>query len=172
MCGNSEWRRPKYVNIYLMNVVGSDIYKIGYTTMNPEKRKYVVKYFVGDVKVIDYVYCDFKYEAFFHEKFKSQKIDNGFREYFKLSEIDVNYVLSTFNKIKVDKPIMDDKHSDWKIFLRHIKFYTRLRSFKCNHTFFRIKDYLNKYNNIDVEKSIDFLKQRGVNCDCDILKIV
>lgn len=153
------------MSLYLMNVVGTDIYKIGYTTMHPKKRSYGVKYFVGEVKLIDYVFTDRKYESILHKYFKLQKVENGFREYFKLSFSDVNFVLDFFKKIKKEEPIMNPSHPEWKSFLKKVSAIGRIWKYD---NYYASESILSKYKEINVDKTLNFFKENGWINDYDL----
>ena len=99
-CEKNLWRKPeKIVNIYLMQVGESDIYKIGYCTITPKERMRAIKHYVPNIKIIDYVLCEFKHEKELHKLFKDKNIEyNGFTEYFKLSQEDVEYMMIFFKQ--------------------------------------------------------------------------
>lgn len=99
-CGNSKWRRPDQVTIYLMNLEGSNTYKIGYTSNTPEQRMSVIRFYFPNIKLIDHVLCDFSIEKHLYEMFRLKKVDNGYREFFALSNEDVSYVLELFKSLR------------------------------------------------------------------------
>ena len=105
MCGNSRWRRPKLVNIYLLQVGDSNIYKIGYTSNSVKERLRTVRYYIKDIKLISYVFCKFELEKILHTKFKDKNNKNnfGYTEYFELNNEDVDYVINIFNEIRNGK---------------------------------------------------------------------
>lgn len=109
MCGNSRWRRPLLVNIYLMQVGDSDIFKIGYTSNTPNDRIRVIRYYVPNIKLIDYVFCEFIVEKELHTLFNHKRVDfYGFTEYFKLNKRDLSKIKSIFKKVnkwQEDSPI-------------------------------------------------------------------
>lgn len=99
-CGNTRWRRPKVVTIYLMQVGETDVYKIGYTSNTPEDRIRVIRHYVPEIKLIDHVLCDFSVEKQLHDKFRDNRVDNGYREYFLLTQQDISYVIELFNTLR------------------------------------------------------------------------
>lgn len=106
MCGNSKWRRPQIVNIYLLQVGNSCVFKIGYTSNKVEERLRVIKYYIPDISLIDWVRCDFKYEKYLHELFEKHRIGDfrgGFREYFAFDRLQVNEIEKFFKEIKDGK---------------------------------------------------------------------
>jgi hypothetical protein len=96
------WRRPKLVNIYLMWVGNSSIYKIGYTSNHPNERIRVIRFHVLEIKLIDYVLTEYEYEKKLHIKFADQQVKNkeGYREYFILSKYDIEFIINLFNTLK------------------------------------------------------------------------
>lgn len=105
MCGNSKWRRPKLINLYLMQLGNSNIYKIGYTSNNPTERIKVIRYYVPEIKLIDFVLCEFRYEKELHNFFVHKKVIincNGGKEFFKLNKSNLKYIQSFFTKIKIN----------------------------------------------------------------------
>jgi Meiotically Up-regulated Gene 113 (MUG113) protein len=102
-CGNSRWRRPKNVTIYLMRVGESDIYKIGYTSNTPEERIRVIRYYFPEIKLIDYVLYDFSIEKQLHNKFSNNRVNNGYKEFFLLTHQDISYVTELFNTLRNGK---------------------------------------------------------------------
>lgn len=99
-CGNSKWRRPKLVTIYLMRLGDSDIYKIGYTSNTPEERIRVIRHYFPEIKLIDYALCEFRIEKELHERFNDKRVDNGYREFFLLTQQEVSYVINLFNSLR------------------------------------------------------------------------
>lgn len=103
MCGNSRWRRPKKINLYLMQVGNTNVFKIGYTSNHPNERIRNIRYYVPEIKLIDFVYCEFEYEKQLHCFFNHKKhpfVGVGNTEYFKLNKKDIKYIFQLFNKLK------------------------------------------------------------------------
>jgi len=172
---NERLKRPKFVTLYLMNVLGSDIYKIGYTTNAMDNRKAGVKCEAGPVEVIGTSYCDLKHEGILHKNFKSKNVSDGIyrmhKEYFRLCDSDVSFVLNYFEKVSVPDLVMNSRHPKWNEFLRSISFWVDRASRTCDHTHFHTIESLRRYKQVNIEKSIEFFKQYGGSCDCAILKI-
>jgi hypothetical protein len=98
---NHRWRRPAIVKIYLMQIGETDIYKIGYTSRDIKLRLNHLKFYISDIKLIDFVETDFSIEKHFHDVFKWKNIKIGsFNEFFKLDTKDLDYVYKIFNYIK------------------------------------------------------------------------
>lgn len=92
------WRTAdQIVNIYLMRVGDTDIYKIGYSSNPVKERLKTIRYYVPEIKLIDFVACEFKNENFLHGLFKHKNIEyKGFTEYFKFDHEDVGCIINYF----------------------------------------------------------------------------
>lgn len=101
-----RWKRPKIVLLYLLKIVGTEIYKIGYTTREISERIRHIRFYVGEVNVVETCLCEFETEKFLHDVFYDKIINhpNGYKEYFKLTQDDVNDVLSFFKSKKQSIP--------------------------------------------------------------------
>lgn len=95
-----RYRRPAIVTIYLIKICGTRTYKIGYTSQHIKDRMRLLKFQHGNIELIDTVESGFSLEKRLHEKFESQKVNNGYREFFTLSEEDVNFVINLFTSIR------------------------------------------------------------------------
>jgi hypothetical protein len=81
-----------------MQIGETEYFKIGYTSQTVQERMRGVKYYFSDIRIIDFSYCEFKYEKCLHEKFSHRQVTlNGFHEFFKLSEDEVQEVISFFH---------------------------------------------------------------------------
>lgn len=100
MSETKQWRRPKIVNIYLMQVGQTSIYKIGYTTQEPATRLAHIRFYVPDIHLIDFAPCPFIFEKLFHNRYQSKKVDNGYTEYFALTPEDVSFVRYFLQRMK------------------------------------------------------------------------
>lgn len=65
------------------------------------------------------------------------------------------------------KQIIDHNHPYWKAV------YARLVSIchekECSHRFDLVRPILNSLLNIDVEETLDFYRENGGYCDCEVL---
>lgn len=96
-----RWRRPEQVSIYLAQIRGTDIFKIGYTSQPVESRIRAIRFYMSDIVLIDSVIADFKYEKHFHDLFKEKNVDVlGRKEYFRLNEEDLSIINVFFNQYK------------------------------------------------------------------------
>lgn len=173
--GSRNKKRPQLVTLYLMSVVGSDVYKIGYTT-DINMRKYGIKSEVGSVKILATTYCDLKHEGILHANFDHKRASDGIyarhREYFRLSESDITSVLDYFKMVEAPPLLMDETHPEWKKFVRYLAFMVERVLKTCNHTHKHAKYYLSKCKQVNIDKTIDAFNEQGASCDCGILKIV
>lgn len=95
-----RYRRPAFVTIYLIRIANSNSYKIGYTAQHIKDRMRVIKFYHGELELIDMVESSFSLESRLHDKFKEKKINNGYREWFNLNNDDVEFIKNLFTSIR------------------------------------------------------------------------
>lgn len=82
-----------------MRVGDSTAYKIGYASHHPNIRIGHIKYYVPEIKLINFCFTDFSMEKELHEKFSAKRVKNiYYTEYFYLSTEDVLEIADIFNK--------------------------------------------------------------------------
>ncbi len=95
-----RYRIPEIVNIYLMRVGETDIYKIGHTSKDIRERIRHIRFYIPNISLIDCKKTKVVYEKLFHNLFENKRINyNGFTEYFILNDTDLR-ILDNFFKQK------------------------------------------------------------------------
>lgn len=89
--------RRDNINLYLAFVPEANLYKIGVTTKHPKERLKQIGYF-PKIELVHYCSCKVGYEKCLHVKFKNNNVKIGsLREYFNLSESEVQFVINFMN---------------------------------------------------------------------------
>ena len=95
-----RYKIPSLVTVYLMQVGYSDIYKIGHTSKDVSERVGSIRFYVKNIKLIIQTYCSVIVERELHKFFKEKNVHfNGFREYFKLTDFEVNFIIKYFKEV-------------------------------------------------------------------------
>lgn len=92
------YRIPEIVNIYLMRVGNTNIYKIGHTSKDISERIRHIRFYIPNISLVHIKKTKVVYERLFHRLFEDRRINyNGFTEYFTLNSSDLR-ILDNFFK--------------------------------------------------------------------------
>lgn len=93
---------PELVNLYLVKIGDTVIYKIGFSTNHPNTRlRDIRKQSCNDVTLIHHIVCEQKYEKILHSLLHKRfiKFDNH-REYFYILNYELESILTIFKIIE------------------------------------------------------------------------
>ena len=83
----------------------------------------------------------------------------------KLSVANHKYPFGHFNKSRTQ--IVDIDHSFYRGV--QMRLWDKLRENTCDHSLDLAEQILRSLPNVDVEKTLDFYRENGGNCDCEVL---